>query len=154
MSYEDSAGLNVNNHYGERKVGGAIGHIKSEGAYKELTIEITGEMLNNSFRPEAILPAGSLPVEAYIDVSEAFDLGGTAPTILVGTSGSEVTNGLVVSEAIAEAVATEDLSATLTGTWAASLAAATTVGVTMGGTSPTAAAAAGKGRLVVRYISI
>ena len=153
MSYEDNTGLNVHNHYGPRKVGGAIGTIKTEGAYKELSLDITGDMLNSDYRPQVIIPKGSLPVAVFIDVKEVFVLGGTTPTILVGTSGSEVTNGCVVSEAIAEAVATEDLSATLTGTWAASLAAATTVDITLGGTSPTSTSA-GKARLIVRYISL
>ena len=111
-------------------------------------------MLNSSFRPEVILPAGSLPTLAYIDVSEVFVMGGTSPTILVGTSGSEATNGCVISEAIAEAVGTVDITSTLTGTWDASLAAATTVGVTMGGTSPTATSTAGKARLVVQYVGL
>ena len=154
MGYESNTGLGVSNHYGERHSGGAIGHVKTEGAYKEMSMDITGEMLNNTFRPELILPAGSLPVAVFIDVSEAFVLGGTTPTILVGTSGSEVTNGCVVSESIAEAIATTDISATLTGTWAASLAAATTVDVTLGGTSPTATDGTGVARLVVRYISL
>ena len=154
MTYEANTGIGVSNHYGPRKTGGGIGHVKSEGSYKELSIDVTGEMLNNTFRQEIKLPPNSLPVSAFIDVSEAFALGGTTPTILVGTSGSEVTNGLVVSEAIAEAVGTEDLSATLTGTWAASLDAETTVGVTLGGTSPTAVSTQGKGRIVVRYISL
>ena len=89
MSYEDNTGLNVHNHYGERKAGGAIGSIKTEGAYKELSIDITGDMLNSDYRPEVVLPAGSLPVSAFIDVKEVFVLGGTTPTILVGTSGSD-----------------------------------------------------------------
>ena len=154
MGYESNTGIDVSNHYGPRNTGGAIGGIKTEGAIKELSIDITGEMLNSSFRPEAILPAGSLPTLAYIDVSEVFVMGGTSPTILVGTSGSEATNGCVVSEAIAEAVGTVDITATLTGTWNASLAAATTVGVAMGGTSPTATATAGKARLVVQYVGL
>ena len=152
MSYEENTGLNVSNHYGERKTGGGIGHIKTAGAYKELSTEITGEMLNGSWMPEVRLPKGALPVSAFINVTEAFALGGTSPTILIGTSGSEATNGAVVSEAVAEAIATADISSTLTGTWAASLAAETLVGVALGGTSPTADAEIGRGVLVVRYI--
>jgi len=154
MSYESNTGIGVSNHYGARTIGGAIGTIKSEGAFSELSINITGEMLNSSFRPEVVLPAGSLPVEAFVDVSEAFILGGTSPAIVVGTSASEGTNGCEVDEATAEAVGTEDITASLTGTWAASLAADTVVGVALGGTSPTATATAGRARLVVRYINL
>ena len=153
MSYESNTGIGVSNHYGARTIGGAIGTIKSEGAFTELSVNITGEMLNNSFRPEVTVPAGSLMVSAYIDVSEVFALGGTTPTILVGTASSEVTNGCVVSEALAEAKATTAVTSTFTGTWAAALAADTKVGVVLGGTSPTATTA-GKARIVIRYINL
>ncbi len=154
MSFESNTGLNVNNHYGPRPTGNGVGVIKTEGAYNELSVDVTGEMLNNTFRPTVVIPAGSLIVEAFVDISEEFDLGGTTPTILVGTATSEVTNGLVVSETLAEAVATTDITSTLTGTWDASLAAATTVGVVLGGTTPTADATVGKGKIVVRYINV
>ena len=153
MTYEANTGLNVNNHYGPRVTGNGIGVIKTEGAYNELSVDITGDMLNNTFRPEVVIPAGSLVVEAFVDVSEVFVLGGTAPVIEVGTAGSEVTNGVSVTEAQAEAVGTVDITAALAGTWAASLAAATTVGVAMSGTSPTSTSA-GKAKVVVRYINV
>jgi len=154
MSYENSAGLNVHNHYGQRPIGGGAGHIKTEGAYKELTVDITGESLNSTFLPTIVIPAGALPVSAFVDVSEVFVLGGTTPAIEVGTSGSEVTNGVTVTEAQAEAVGTVDITAAFAGTWGASLAAATTVGVALSGTTPTATATAGKAKVVVRYISV
>lgn len=153
MGYESNTGLGVNNHYGERVRGNAIGHIKTEGAIKELTLDITGKMINNSFRPEVVLPAGSLVVEAYADISEVFVVTGTTPTISIGTLGSEATNGVDISEAQAEAVGTVDITSTAAGTWAASLAAATTVGVGLGGTTP-AVTDAGKATVVIRYVSV
>lgn len=86
------------------------------------------------------IPAGSVIRQVLVEVVEAFALGGTTPTFLIGTDGSEVTNGLVISEAQAEAVATYDVTATLTGTWDALLAAETTIGVALGGGSPTVTA--------------
>jgi len=153
MGYEANTGLGVNNHYGTRETGNGIGVIKTEGAYNELSVDITGDMLNNTFRPAMVIPAGSLIVSAFVDVSEVFVLGGTSPVIEVGTAGSEVTNGVSVTEAQAEAVGTVDITAALAGTWAASLAAATTVGVAMSGTSPTSTSA-GKAKVIVRYINV
>jgi hypothetical protein len=99
------------------------------------------------------LPAGAVVKNVYVEVQEAFVLGGTTPTILLGTDTSEVTNGFVISEAQAEAVATYDVTGTLTGTWAAPLAAETTVGLAMGGTSPTSTTA-GKAKVIVEYVSV
>lgn len=152
MSLEDSAGLNVKNQYGVRESGGAAGIFKTEGFKKRLAVEITGELVGDAlFIEDYVIPAGSLITDAYLDVSEVFVLGGTTPTILVGTDGSEVTNGLVISEAVAEAAGAADVSATLTGTWAAKLAADTTVGIALGGTTPTVTDA-GRAVLVIEYI--
>jgi hypothetical protein len=152
MALEDSAGINVKNHYGARETGGATGVLRTAGNKTELAIELTGTLVDDGvFIEDYVIPAGSLILAAYIEVDEAFVLGGTTPTILVGTDGSEVTNGLVVSEAIAEATGAADLTATLTGTWAAKLAAATTVGVALGGTTPTVTSA-GTAKLVIEYI--
>ena len=153
MGYEANTGLGVNNHYGARNTGNGIGTIKTEGAYNELAVFVTGEMLNNSFRPEVILPKGALVMEAFIDVSEAFSFGGTSPTIEVGTSGSEATNGVTTTKTQAEAIGTKDITSAIAGTWGSGLTAATAVGVAMGGTSPTATSA-GKARVVVRYINV
>lgn len=153
MALESTSGLNVKNFYGPRDTGGATGITKTEGIKNEMTLEIDATLAENGvFVEDFVIPAGSLILNAYIDVSEAFALGGTAPTILVGTDGSEVTNGLVVSEAVAEATGVADLTSTLTGTWGAKLAAATTVGIALGGTSPTITEA-GKAKLVVEYIA-
>lgn len=152
MTLEANTGIGVKNHYGARETGRGAGVMKTEGIKNQLSIEITGELCGDeTFVEEYVIPAGSLILNAYVDVGEVFVLGGTTPTILVGTDGSEVTNGLVISEAIAEAAGVADLTATLTGTWGAKLAADTTVGITLGGTSPTVTDA-GQARLVVEYI--
>jgi len=156
MGFEANTGLGVNNHYGQRDTGHGIGHIKTEGSVNELVVDVTGDMLNDTFRLPVVLPVESIFLDAYVDVEEAFVLGGTTPTILVGTSGSEVTNGVVVSETLAEAVGSAAITGTFTGTWSvtAGLAAATTVGVVLGGTTPTATAGVGKARVVIRYANI
>jgi hypothetical protein len=145
----------VSQHYGERDTGKTTGVIRTAGAMNELTLDIDAAMVSDGALTlvAPIIPAGSLIEDAYVEVTEAFVLGGTSPTILVGTSGSEVTNGLVVNEATAEATGTYDITSTLTGTWAAGLAADTTVGIDFGGTSPTVTAV-GKMRVVVRYVKV
>lgn len=161
MGYERSPfgdGTNVttdvHNHYGPRDTGKTVGVEKTYGAKREMVLDIDGDMLAAGefalLSPK--LPAGSRVLNAYVEVEEAFVLGGTSPTILVGTNGSEATNGVVVTEAQAEAVGVYDITSALAGTWdsAAGLAAETTVGLAMGGTSPTSTSA-GKARVVVEY---
>jgi len=164
MSYEASNfgsadGSNVTtqvtNHYGERNLGGATGVIKTEGADNQLTVYATGELINAGFVPPTVIPAGAVVTKAVAHVTEAFALGGTAPTILVGTAGSEATNGVVLDEASAEAEGYYDITAALAGTWGAeaAFAADTTVGVALGGTTPTVTDA-GRVVIVVTYTNV
>jgi len=156
MGYESNTGLGVHNQYGPRDTGYAVGTIKTEGALNEVSLRVTGAMLNSTFIPEIKIPAGAVILKAVAHVKEAFVLGGTTPTILVGTEGSEVTNGFVLAEASAEALGYYDLTSTLAGTWdaEAKLAAATQVGIALGGTNPTASATAGKVTFVVTYTNV
>lgn len=152
MSFENSAGLGVNNHYGVREVEKTVGAINTTGRSYEASIFIDADTLNNGgpILVDLDIPATSVIETAYVEVTEVFALGGTTPTILVGTDTSEVTNGLVISEAQAEALGTYDVTGTLTGTWAAPLAADTTVGTVLGGTSPTVGTG-GKAKVVITY---
>jgi len=131
---------NVHNTYADRKSGETIGVFKTEGGENQVSINITGEELlrggTDEFLVPIVLPLGAVITQVYVQVKEAFVLTGTTPTILIGTQGSEVTNGFVISEAQAEAIGTYDVTATKTGTWAAPVAAAITVGVALGGTTP------------------
>lgn len=45
MAYEDSSGLNVNNHYGPRVSGGTQGVYKTEGYYNEFVWNLDGDEL-------------------------------------------------------------------------------------------------------------
>lgn len=157
MAFEDSSGLNVNAFYGPRTtLEGLGGHVKTEGALKQMVIEFSGTNINDAGgRMDSIvtLPANALVVRAFLDVETAAALGGTTPTILIGTNGSEVTNGFVVTEAQGEAAGTYDLTATLTGTWAAGLQTDTAVSVTLGGSSPTITDA-GRFNVIIEYVNI
>ena len=145
----------VNNHYGPRFTGKTQGNEKTLGGLKELVMDIDGAMLTAaSFALLApLLPASVLITAVYAEVTEAFVLGGTTPTIDIGTEGSEGTNQVFLSEAQAEAVGVYDITGTLGGTWAAGLTAATTVGLAMGGTTPTSTTA-GKARVVVKFVEV
>lgn len=156
MSYDNGSGINVYNHYGPRKLGGATGVIKTQGSDNELCVIVTGEFLNTEFLPEVVIPAGAVVTKATAHVTEAFDLGGTTPTIAVGTSGTETTNGVTLDEASAEATGYYDITANLIGTWGseAALDADTTVGLDMGGTSPTADETAGRVVFVITYANV
>ncbi len=135
MTKENSAGLGVFNNYGPRST--------DEGRYSEKTREDSELEVEIAFHGNdyttvtGVIPAGANLRAATINVVQAFAMTGTAPTILLGTSTSEVTNGLVISKTIAEAVGRTDIFSTAAGTWAALLAADTTANIVLGGTSPT-----------------
>lgn len=153
MGYENSAGLGVSNYYGARDTGKTRGIIKTEGSIVELSVMIEAADIGSALYQAPKIPAGALIVGAYAKVSEAFALGGTTPTIDIGTEGSETTNNVALSEAQAEAVGTYDIFSSAAGTWAASLAAETTVGVALGGTTPTVGAA-GKVEVIIQYTQV
>ncbi|MDB4302074.1 hypothetical protein N9924_00765 [bacterium] len=153
MTYEANSGLGVSNHYGPRDSGKTRGIIKTEGSIVELSVMVEAEDIGSALFLEPTIPAGALIVGAFAKVSEAFALGGTTPTIDVGTKGSEATNAVNLTEAQAEAVGTYDIFSTAAGTWAASLAADTIVGVALGGTTPTVGAA-GKLEVIIQYTQV
>lgn len=143
----------VRNFYGQRhRHEGTVGQVRTAGVEKQLVITFAGDNYANlTFK----LPKGAFvngPVA--IEIEEAFDLGGTSPTIQIGVQGSTGTNYLAeISEAQAEAVGTyTDASA---GSLAANavLTADTTIVIALGGTTPTITSA-GKAKVVVPYVVI
>ena len=143
----------VRNIYGGRDTGNSLGIIKTDGISNELTVDVTGDVLNDLLVAEVKIPARSILVAAYFETTEVFVLGGTTPALEVGTSGSEATNGVTVTEAQLETVGADDITAALAGTWAAgaALAAETTVGIAFSGSTPTATRGAGKARVTIQY---
>ena len=158
MSKEDTAGLNVSSRYGPLNTpDGAGGVIKTEGALNELTIDFTGDQVNNPANVQnPVIPAGSRIVAAFFDTEVLGVMGGTTPNLAIGTSGSEETNGLLVTEAQVEAVGTYNVSATAVGTWALTtgvgLVADTTVAIVLEGDSTITAV--GSFRVVVQYVQV
>lgn len=158
MGYESNTGLGVFNHYGPRGTQDGVvsgGQVHGNGVVQEKVVYITGDDFGSgtSFDTQLTIPAGAKFIEAYAEVTEAFVLGGTTPTINVGTNGSEGTNyAIELSEAQAEAVG-QVYNGTGAGTFASPLAADTVIGVALDGTTPTVTSA-GEAKVVIRYIKI
>jgi len=151
MTVEITGTRGVRAIYGTRETGGGMGVIKTEGVSNELTVDLSVESITGDAWASVKIPAGSIPVEAYCEVTEAFTVTGTTPTINVGTEGSEATNGVEVTEAQAEAVGAYDITASLQGTWTSPLAAETEIGVALSGTTPALTGTAGKARVTIVY---
>lgn len=154
MPFENSAGIAVSNFYGARATGGSVGVETSDISQHRLNISLTGDMLNGTFIPPVNVPRGARFISALLRVDEAFDLGGTTPTVRIGAAGSVATNGIVLTEAEMEAVGTKIPASTGAGTWSFTSATGTTadakVAFDMGGTTPTAARV-GKATLILTF---
>ena len=134
MALESSGIRGVKTWYGVQDLGQSEDtSVRNVGAMKEKVVAVTaGDYASVSF----VLPKGASLVDSFVEVTEAFVLGGTTPTIAVGTSSSEVTNSIVeIAEADAEAIGT--YAGVLAGTMTAPLASDTTIAVALGGTTPT-----------------
>lgn len=177
MGYENNA-INLatgsaNNHYGPRDtedgvVGG--GSLPGEGAYHEAVFYVRDTDFTISsgaglFNTEYTIPAGSIPVEAYFEVTEAFaQTGGTTSTTLhVGTSDgveppTEATitsNGFNTTDASTGIPTVKELDTSGDGTWGSALAADTPVAVAIvSGGGAITAVSAGRAKVVVRYIKV
>ena len=78
-NYEDSAGLNVNNHYGPRDSGGTEGVSKTEGVSNEFTINFSDTNLDLGF-PVQLATQPSL----WVTKSDISQLVGTITTQTIG----------------------------------------------------------------------
>ena len=147
----------VANHFGQRSRldEESQGIINTEGVSNELVVDIDAATITAA---AFLLQAQALPAKAKItrvlwETREVFVIGGTTPTLRVGTAGTVATNGVSVSEAQLEAVGLYDITAALGGTWANQLAARTILGLAMAGTTPTNGTV-GRGRMVIEYVKV
>jgi hypothetical protein len=156
MTFKNQAGIGVYNNYGARTTGNAVGIEDQDGSLIRLSINLTGQMLNDGFVPPVVLPKGALLKRADLRVDEAFVLGGTSPTVRIGLAGSVATNGIVLTEAELENVGSKVPASTGAGTWATNSSTGTTaaakIAFDMGGTSPTSTSA-GKATLVLEFFN-
>lgn len=138
----------VRNFYGPRtRFEGIGGSMHTQDAQRFVTVLFDGA---NYTQVSFVLPAGTTVAgNAMVEVTEAFALGGTTPTINVGVSGSHGTNYLAeISEAQAEAVGTYSVASAGTLAVNTPVAAATTIVVGLDGTTPTITSA-GKCKVVI-----
>lgn len=155
MAYENKAGLGVNNQYGPRDTGGAIGLERGIDSVHKLEIQITPEFLNTGFVPPVVIPKGALFTKAVLRVDEAFAFTGTTPGVAYGAVGAETTNGIALTAAELGAVGTKVPASTGTGTWSQASATGTTaaakIGKVLTGTTPAVTGTAGKAVLILHY---
>lgn len=150
MSFENSAGLGVNNSYGARSTGGSIGVETTKDSTYNMSIAFTGASANGTFLPPVVVPKGALLKSATLRVDEAFSLGVSGTLTFGGTTPG--TNGIVLTKAKLEAQGTSNVSTLAIGTWATASATGTTaaekvkqaIGVSV-------SAAAGKGTLILEF---
>jgi ethanolamine utilization microcompartment shell protein EutL len=155
MGFESNTGLGVANFYGPRTtLEGLGGDLKLDGAVQQKVLEFSGKNLTEGAPLlTTVIPQNALVTNVYADVEEAFDLGGTTPSIAIGTTGTATTNGVVIDEATAEAKGITDITSTKQGTWLASFAVDTEVSVLLDGTTPTATDD-GRLKVVIEYIHV
>jgi len=138
MTIETDATRGVKNYYGTRSTDEArvSGEISNSGGSHVLEVAFRAKD-DQYLLVSGTIPAGSVIRETIVEIKEAFAVGGTTPTINLGTDGSAATNGVPISEAQAEAIGVYAPAAG--GTWAqgAVLAADTAIAIELGGTSPT-----------------
>lgn len=151
--WSNSDGLRV--HFGTRRSGDEanFGTYGDVGTQKELVFELKGTDFTAGVYtgPTITLKAGFTWRSGIAEVTEAFNLGGTTPTLNVGISASESTNRAAqLSEAQAEAIGVYNMAGA--GTLAANtpLAADSTLNIALGGTTPTITTV-GKVRITVKY---
>jgi len=129
----------------------SVGAVDMPGYIRELSFEIDGEKFSGGvyqFVHAPALPVGATPVNCTVRVTEVFNLGGTTPTIQVGTSGTGAATVFgAVSEANAEALGTYVNSVTATPLTSTT---AGTLRVSLGGTTPTVTSA-GMAKVVLQY---
>lgn len=149
MSYENSAGLGVNNQYGPRNTGGVFGTVDDD-VFKQFVVNLTGEMLNSSFIPPVYMPKGAIVTRAYLRVDEVFVVSAAGTVAIGGTAPG--TDGVVLTEALLEALGTSNVSALAIGTWAtASATGPLTAQKVTKAITGTVGATSGKATLVVEY---
>jgi len=142
--------------YGPRDTGGQVGVYKTEGALNEMVFDVTARGLADGVYSPTYLPKNAVVIKAYMEVLEAFNLQGSS-VLKIGTSGSEATNGLSITEAQLEAAAPSyvDLTSTLAGTWDGEVpqTAARLVNAVFSAGGLTAAAAyVGRAKVVIQYV--
>lgn len=152
MAFENSAGIGVYNHYGQRSTGGTIGSETTDGSTRSYSITLTGESLNSAFMPPVVIPKGALLKSAVLRVDEAFAVSAAGTVAIGGTAPG--TNGVVLTEAQLEAVGTKSVSSVAVGTWATDSATGTSAAEKVAkAVTGTVTATQGKATLLLEFVN-
>jgi hypothetical protein len=158
MGYENSAAIDVYNHYGVRTTGGTIGAEQSSNSTYTIKIDLTGQSIADNvagFIPEVYVKKGMLLKSAVLRVDEVFVVTGTTPHLEIGSYGSVATDGIEITEAQLEALGTTLLSSTGAGTWATAsaggVAADAKIGFVLEGDTAIAATS-GKATVILEFV--
>lgn len=161
MGFSNASGIGVNNHYGVRNTGGAIGSEARDGSKVVVRIDLTGQSIADAvagFMPPVYIPKGALFKNAILRVDEAFVVTGTDPVVQIGASGSVATNGVVLTETELETVGTKNVTSDGAGTWDVASTTGTTaaakIALALDGTNPAVATTSGKATLVLEFINV
>ena len=99
MSYENTAGLGVNNQYGVRDTqdGAAIsgGEVEGGGAQRDYVAYFTGDEIGSvAFDTGLIIPAGHIVVGAILKIEDAITMGNPDNDINIGLVDNPVSDGV------------------------------------------------------------
>ena len=148
MAFENSAGINVHNHYGPRDTGNSVGVERSTDSIHQLSVDISVEQLLDPYVPPVVLQQGVRVLRALVHVDEGF---AGLTDVSVGKEGDETNNGITILGTQITQPGTYDITSVPNGEWAVSsprgLTTSQKVGVVHTGT-PTA----GKGTILVEYV--
>lgn len=147
MAYENSAGLNVHNHYGPRVSGGSAGVERTTDSLNTLSVQLSGASLNQGFISTLTVPEKAKFLRAYLTVDEPIT---GATTVDIGEGDDPAVNGIRLTAANLGTVGVVDVTEGLRGTWDPDSATtrASKIGVAFAGTP----AEGGSVSLVVEYI--
>lgn len=152
MAYENTAGIGVNNHYGARVTGNAIGVETSDNSVHLLTIQFTGASLNETFLPPVYVPKGALFKRYTLRVDEAFAVSTSGTVQFGGTAPG--TNGVTITEAELETIGTKVPASDGEGTWDIASTTGTTASQRLAKVvTGTVTATQGKATLICEYVN-
>jgi len=163
MTYENKAFPLVSgsayNHYNQRGLEDGLvsgGKLPSTGTEYQAVVYATGEDFADgaTYTTRLQLPKGAKVTGTSAEVTEAFELGGTSPTITVGLSGSSAADTAVsLAEADLETAGYVEVGTAPTGQLDDVLAADAFIEVVLGGTSPTVTSD-GRLKVVINYTKL
>lgn len=144
----------VNNVYGTRETGGAVGRIANVSTEVEYTFDLTVEAMTSDLFEPMVIPADSKVKEVYVYVDEAFVITTGTTKGYIGEAGNEDTNGIQLDDTVLETAGIYKLATgKLLGTFndaSSYISANTELGFDIGTLDPSGTS--GKARVVIKCL--